>query len=262
MKHLVVVVVLAAACGGDPPPNPMPTEIAQIEARIREPFRGVAIARDGIYFDRKKLAPLADFAAVRPQLIAALQEHRGGLRPAQATGYRDPPAIAMALVVVPDPAISSGLVTGAIDAVAAAGWHNLSLRMIRSDRASGHHDLERLCDVRWSGDDYANLPADDRPVELSVLGQADKLWVGLSRVNEFQVIEHIAGERPDYDKLEATLEEHKASAFFADRTDVQVAVDPAVAPDVLLFVIDVACKAGFDDVRVREPARLSALPTL
>ena len=57
---------------------------------------------------------------------------------------------------------------------------------------------------------------------LSVLVQADRIWVGLSRVNEFQEIPK-KGDEQDWEKFETTLKEHKASAFFADRTDIEVA---------------------------------------
>ena len=55
---------------------------------------------------------------------------------------------------------------------------------------------------------------------LSVLVQADRIWVGLSRVNEFQEIPK-KGEEHDWEKFETTLKEHKASAFFADRSDIE-----------------------------------------
>ena len=51
---------------------------------------------------------------------------------------------------------------------------------------------------------------------LSVLVQSDRIWVGLSRVNEFQEIPK-KGDEQDWEKFETTLKEHKTSAFFADR---------------------------------------------
>src|SRR5580692_4173555 len=49
-------------------------------------------------------------------------------------------------------------------------------------------------------------------VILSVLIQSDKIWVGLSRVNEFQEIPN-KGEEHDWDKFESTLKDEKASSF-------------------------------------------------
>ena len=65
---------------------------------------------------------------------------------------------------------------------------------------------------------------------LSVLVQADRIWVGLSRVNEFQEIPK-KGDEQDWEKFETTLKEHKASAFFADRSDIEVAarIDDAIS---------------------------------
>src|SRR5678816_4666668 len=67
--------------------------------------------------------------------------------------------------------------------------------------------------------DQAQVQKDDEHVTLSVLVQSDRIWVGLARVNEYQDIPKKADEQ-DWDKLETTLKEHKASAFFADRSAV------------------------------------------
>ena len=66
--------------------------------------------------------------------------------------------------------------------------------------------------------DTSNVQKDDETVTLSVLVQADRIWVGLSRVNEFQEIPK-KGDGQDWEKFETTLKEHKASAFFDDRAD-------------------------------------------
>src|SRR4026209_437156 len=55
-----------------------------------------------------------------------------------------------------------------------------------------------------------NPIVDDEQVTLSVLVQSDKIWVGLSRVNEFQDIPKLASGEHDWDKLETTLKQHKA----------------------------------------------------
>src|SRR5512147_1228460 len=70
--------------------------------------------------------------------------------------------------------------------------------------------------------DTAQVQQDDEHVTLSVLVQSDRIWVGLSRVNEFQEIPK-KGDSQDWEKLETTLKEHKASAFFADRSNIEVA---------------------------------------
>ena len=102
-------------------------------------------------------------------------------------------------------------------------------------------------------------------VVLSVLVQADHLWVGLSRVNEFQDIPK-KGDSQDWEKFETTLKEHKASAFFADRSDIEVAGESTTQSPVeyqdIIHAMDVAVKVGFIDVGLTDPAGLAARPQM
>ena len=113
--------------------------------------------------------------------------------------------------------------------------------------------------------DQAQVQQDDERVILSVLVQSDRIWVGLSRVNEFQEIPK-KGDDQDWDKLETTLKEHKASAFFADRSDIEVAGESTVQSPVvyqdIIHAMDVAVKVGFIDVGLTDPAGLAARPSL
>src|SRR6185503_2229143 len=59
--------------------------------------------------------------------------------------------------------------------------------------------------------DTQTIQDPEEHVTLSVLVQSDRVWVGLSRVNEFQEIPK-KGDAQDWEKLETTLKEHKASA--------------------------------------------------
>src|SRR5450432_2919474 len=54
--------------------------------------------------------------------------------------------------------------------------------------------------------------------KLSVLLEADDIWVGVSRIDEFQRIPNVAGGY-DWVKFEATLRDQKASALFNDKTE-------------------------------------------
>src|SRR5215468_9660166 len=54
--------------------------------------------------------------------------------------------------------------------------------------------------------DTANVQQDDEHVTLSVLVQSDRIWVGLSRVNEFQDIPR-KNDDQDWEKFETTLKE-------------------------------------------------------
>ena len=111
--------------------------------------------------------------------------------------------------------------------------------------------------------DTSNVQKDDETVVLSVLVTSDKIWVGLSRVNEFQEIPKKA-EDQDWEKFETTLKEHKASAFFADRADIEIAAESTTAAPVdyqqVIHAMDVAVKVGFLDVGLSDPAGLAARP--
>jgi len=113
--------------------------------------------------------------------------------------------------------------------------------------------------------DTQNVQQDDEHVTLSVLVQSDKIWVGLSRVNEFQEIPKKADDQ-DWEKFETTLKEHKASAFFTDRTDLEIAAESTTQAPVkyqdIIHAMDIAVKVGFVDVGLTDPAGLAARPQL
>lgn len=114
--------------------------------------------------------------------------------------------------------------------------------------------------------DTTTITEEPPEVQLSVLLQADRIWVGLSRVNEFQEIAKRGDGQPDWEKFESTLKEHKASAFFADRTDIEVAAESTTGAEVkyqdIIHAMDVALKVGFIDVGLTDPGGLAARPTL
>jgi len=114
--------------------------------------------------------------------------------------------------------------------------------------------------------DTSNVQQDDEHVTLSVLVQSDKIWVGLSRVNEFQDIPKLASGEQDWDKFETTIKQHKTSAFFADRTDLEIAAESTPAAPVkyqdIIRAMDLSIKVGFLDVGLSDPAGLAARPTL
>src|SRR5512139_3667576 len=104
--------------------------------------------------------------------------------------------------------------------------------------------------------DTQQVQQDDETVTLSVLVQSDRIWVGLSRVNEFQEIPKKAEEQ-DWEKLETTLKEHKASAFFTDRADLEIAAESTLTAPVkyqdIIHAMDIAVKVGFADVGLSDP---------
>ena len=103
-------------------------------------------------------------------------------------------------------------------------------------------------------------------VVLSVLIQSDRIWLGLSRVNEFQSIDKTADGQQNWDEFEAKLREQKTSAYFADRTDIEIAGESTdtnkVSYQEVITAMDRAIKAGFVDVGLSDPAGLAARPQL
>jgi biopolymer transport protein TolR len=103
-------------------------------------------------------------------------------------------------------------------------------------------------------------------VKLSVLLERDEIWVGVSRVNEFDRIARLADGKYDFDQLEARLRAHKSSAFFHDTTAIEVAAASSAQSPVnyqaLISTMDIAVKAGFVDVGITDPDGLSARPMM
>jgi biopolymer transport protein ExbD len=113
--------------------------------------------------------------------------------------------------------------------------------------------------------DQQQVVIEDERVNISVLITADQIWVGLSRINEFQPIPKAASGQ-DWAKYETTLKEHKGSAFFADRLDIEIAAESTansvVSYQDLITAMDIAQKVGFADVGLSDPQGLSARPTM
>jgi hypothetical protein len=101
------------------------------------------------------------------------------------------------------------------------------------------------------------VSADDERVMLSLLVTENEIWVGLSRVNEFEKIERGPSQM---DKLTEVLRTQKASAFFADHTDFEIAAEDRVAYGDVVSVIDAAAKVGFVDWQFTDPNGLAARP--
>jgi biopolymer transport protein ExbD len=104
----------------------------------------------------------------------------------------------------------------------------------------------------------------DEP-KLSVLLDGDAIWVGVSRVNDFQRIPRTQAGY-DWPQLEAALRQHKASAFFEHTTGIEIAGNSTRAHPVdyqaLIAAMDIAVKVGFVDVGLTDPDGLSARPVL
>ncbi|MFT3691596.1 MAG: AgmX/PglI C-terminal domain-containing protein [Kofleriaceae bacterium] len=94
----------------------------------------------------------------------------------------------------------------------------------------------------------------DESVKLSILLSSAGVTLGMSRVNEFITT--------NLDGVEARLKEDKASAFFADRLDIEIAAEDDATYDDLVRVIQIATKVGFVGWKVYVPEALTARPHL
>jgi hypothetical protein len=234
---VVAVVAVVAACGKEAPRAPA-NELEAFERQLDGgTFRGVYVGPSGVYYDREHVASLAEFPAVAAELRRKLTDH--------AT----PPHVVLDLDAAPPPA--------AVELFRALA--DVPLRVSRRVQPTADDPMPYLppCRLRFAA---PAAPADG-VVMLSLLIDAQQTWIGLSRVNEFQQVNHLGADRPDWAKLDATLNDHKASAFFSDRTDAELATE---APSTAWLVtgVDVACLSGFTDLAIVPPDQLSARPQL
>ena len=107
----------------------------------------------------------------------------------------------------------------------------------------------------------------DPPPVISVLIQADMMYVGVSRlaVDPVQVRKNPDGNY-DWPTFENALIALKKEEAFAERNDIEIAAEStSVAPvkyDHVIQAMDLAVKVGFTGVGLSEPTSLSWRPTL
>ena len=103
---------------------------------------------------------------------------------------------------------------------------------------------------------------EEKPI-LSILVQSDKIWVSVSRVDDYKPIPK-KGDEQDWDTYEATLKEKKLGSYFNDRTDLEIAGEstnqgPVKYQDII-HAMDIAVKVGFIDVGLTDPNGLAEKP--
>ena len=119
--------------------------------------------------------------------------------------------------------------------------------------------------TKAGGKSREGIDKDNPDPELSVLVEADEIWVGVSRVEEY---ERIPKTEAGYDwaKLELSLRAHKTTGLFVGSTVIQVAAESTQAEPVgyqeMIHAMDVALKVGFNDVKITDPNGLAARPHL
>jgi biopolymer transport protein ExbD len=125
-------------------------------------------------------------------------------------------------------------------------------------------------DVKPAGKARDTPPCVDDPTcdepKLSVLVDGDGVWIGVSRVNEFQSIPKLAAGGYDWPKVADALKAQKKSPFFDHKTGIEIAANSTAGTPIgynqLITAMDVAVQAGFIDVGLTDPNGLSARPTL
>lgn len=103
---------------------------------------------------------------------------------------------------------------------------------------------------------------EEKPI-LSILVQSDKIWVSVSRVDDYKPIPK-KGDEQDWETYEATLKEKKLGSYFNDRTDLEIAGESTSQGPVkyqdIIHAMDIAVKVGFIDVGLTDPNGLAAKP--
>ena len=112
---------------------------------------------------------------------------------------------------------------------------------------------------------------EEEPVRASILIQANTIWVGLSRINDFRQLPAksdctTADQDPlqcyDFNALKDVLKEHKESSYFTDRDDIEIAAEDKIPYQAIISTMDIAISSGFIDVGLADPSSLSARPQL
>jgi biopolymer transport protein ExbD len=107
----------------------------------------------------------------------------------------------------------------------------------------------------------------DPPPVISVLIQADIIYVGVSRL-AIDPVQIKKGPGGDYDwtTLENSLIALKKEEAFAERNDLEIAAESTTLQPVryndVVHAMDIAVKVGFHGVGLSEPTSLSWRPTL
>ncbi len=230
MRALFIVVAVAGgACSKGPSSTGCPELDAFEKLHDGRPYNDVYIAKCGIYLARKQLVAPGELSSSNA-LRATLEKQK-------------PPPELIVLDIDDQPV-----------AVASAILRSLAGMKIemgqRTHEAGDSFGVERFSVVTFD----QPLRADPR---LSVDVVSDRVFVGITPLNEFQEIPN-RDDAIDWDKLEITLKEHKASALFAARANVELAVDPTLASGAMIHALSVLSNAGFDHVSILPREKLSA----
>lgn len=115
--------------------------------------------------------------------------------------------------------------------------------------------------------DPSQIKEDEEKVVLSVLIQPDAIWLVQSRIGEQQSIPRTGDPTVYWGTFASSLAELKKSAFFVDRSDMELAAesisnDQKVVYQDLIYAMDIAKKTGFTDIGLTDRDGLTAKPQL
>ena len=260
----MVVVVVASACGSGEPPPPK-NEFEAFERRfvaetrllatalrregktiadkdIPTSYRAVFVGPSGVFVDRQLVATLAELDAKRAAIVAAIDANRMLL-----------PSYGITETVVFDlDAEPAGVAVAALRLFAD---HETLFQETAHDPELPERASRTMC--RTTLRDRAR---DTDLPRLSVVLDPGRIFVGLSVLREFQVMQDTAAGR-DFDKLESALEEQKHGPLFSERVDLELAAAAGTSRDVLA-AFTIACQEGFTEISVLPREQLGAIPQL
>jgi hypothetical protein len=221
----------------DPAEATAPTPAAKAPAfAVPAGYEGVAITESEVLFKGESVGTPAAVVGDRGLLVAPIKKLLA------AAGSPSGP---ISLPVLVAPTAPGDAVMATVRAAFEVGITDVYLmdRVVQETK-----DL--VCEIT------AGEPAAPDSVKMSVLVEPARIWVGLSRVNDFRLIDSL-----DAAAFAEVIEEHGSSSYFADRKDAEIAVAAGIPAQALLSVLAPLCKR-FPALRPLSRDELSAKPTL
>jgi hypothetical protein len=204
------------------------TEITEADLKGIREYPAIYVGPGGVIVGRKVVAPLAELESKREVIVAAAQENLAVVAAARVS-----PMVVFDLEDEPAAVV--------VTAMRMFGFAPITYEMV----ADGEHPSETLCAELA----VRTVPPSDLEPTLTVTLKANAISVFVSQLNQVQALNDTGGGEPDFDKLQSVLKNHKESALFADRRDIEVGADGGTAGE-LLRVLWTTCTVGFIDVAV------------
>jgi hypothetical protein len=127
----------------------------------------------------------------------------------------------------------------------------IALPLVPVPAGTGAHWSHRL------GPAMPGRLSSNMPVVLSVLATRTEVRFGTSRLTKFRKVPRGADFAA---RLATVLREYRASAFFADRDDLEIAIEDTANYGELVELIDAVTQAGFTAWGLTDPSDLTTKP--